>query len=139
MNASIVELKPSQQVSVQVETDYVTQKHECTTTVADFDPDDCFPCAGCSHAECRHDLDVAPMPSSPDGLTAEALEIWRHAQVLWLTAALKNSPCDVDGCDCSRMRSGDECTDCAGQGFHEDERTGRTYTCTTCRGNQVIA
>lgn len=139
MNASIVALKPSQPVSVQVETDYVTQKHECTPGVETFDPDECFPCPGCGHGECRHDLDTGEFPGTAEGLTGEALKVWQYAQAQWVTAALKRSPCGVNGCDCTRMQAGDECTDCAGDGFHEDENTGRTYTCTTCRGNQVIA
>jgi hypothetical protein len=138
VNASIVELKPSQQVSVQVETDYVTQKHECTS-LAEFVPDECVPCAGCGHAECRHDPGPAQFSEKPAGLTAEQLQVWRYAEARWVIAAMQSSPCDVDGCECTRMKSGDECLDCNGEGCHEDERTGRTYTCTTCRGNQVIA
>lgn len=139
MSGVLYELKPSQQVSVQVETDYVTQKHDCAPSVESFDADDCFPCAGCNHGECRHNLDVQPFTVRPEGLTGEALKVWQYAEAMWVTAALRSSPCGVDGCDCTRMKAGDECPDCSGEGCHEDERTGRTYTCNTCRGNQVIA
>lgn len=139
MNATVTDLKPSDLPSVQAESDYVTQKHECTSSAAAFDPDECFPCIGCGHGECRHDPGPTQAPNLSAGLTGEALKVAQYAEAQWLLTALKSSPCDVDGCECDRMRCGDECTVCDGRGYHEDERTGRTFTCGECRGNQVIA
>lgn len=137
MTATVTELRPAVD-PVQVESDYVTQKHECTD-LDEFDPAECVPCIGCGHAECRHDPGPVAMPDFADGLAGEELKAAQYAEAHWFLAALKSSPCDVAGCECDRMRSGDECTACNGQGFHENDRTGQTFTCGKCRGNQVTA
>ena len=50
---SILELHPSTLVSVQVETDYITQKHDCCS-LEEFDPELCPPCLVCGHCSARH-------------------------------------------------------------------------------------
>lgn len=122
----------------QADTDYITQKHECIG-LDEFDPIECVPCTDCGHADCRHRLGDMPKPIDTTGMTpaqkADALRV--EAQVLH--AAITATPCEVTGCDCTRMKCGDECTACSGDGNVEDERTGRTYTCGACGGYGVVA
>lgn len=121
----------------QAETDYITQLHECDED--GFDPAECVPCVGCGHAECRHRSTDMPKPVDTTGMTpaqkANALRI----EAISLHAAITATPCEVNGCDCTRMKCGDECQACGGDGNVEDERTGRTYTCGACGGYGVVA
>lgn len=90
MNASIVALKPSQQVSVQVETDYITQLHDCCG-LDEFVPDDCPPCTSCGHCTARHqDLPVG------------------------------RGVCDAPTCECFHLSTGDDCETCSGTGTVAD-------------------
>ena len=124
------------QARTLVETDYVTQLHECDED--DFDPELCVPCIGCNHAECRHRVTDLPKPIDTTGMTPAQVVEARKVEALSLHAAITATPCEVDGCDCTRMTCGDECTVCGGDGNVEDPRTGRTYTCNACRGYGVV-
>lgn len=117
--------------------DYVTQKHACDED--GFGPAECVPCIGCGHAECRHRSMDLPKPTDTTGMTPAQIVDARRVEALALHAAITATPCEVNGCDCTRMKCGDECTECGGDGYVEDPRTGRTYTCRECRGNGVIA
>jgi hypothetical protein len=118
--------------------DYVTQQHECTN-LEDFDPVDCVPCAGCGHAECRHRATGMPKPIDTVGMTPAQVVAARRAEAAVLHAAITATPCELNGCDCTRMKAGDECRTCSGDGNVEDPRTGRTYTCRACNGYGVTA
>ena len=131
-------IRPADLPSVQVETDYITQKHECTD-LADFKPDECVPCVDCNHAECRHRVTAFPAPIDTTGMTPERALEAKRVEAMRLMSAMASTPCEVDGCDCTRMKCGDECPECGGDGHVEDERTGRTYTCLPCRGYGVVA
>lgn len=117
--------------------DYVTQLHECGED--DFDPVECVPCTDCNHAECRHRSTDLPKPIDTTGMTPAQIVIARQVEAASLHAAITATPCEVNGCPCSRMKCGDECTECGGDGNVEDPRSGRTYTCRECSGNGVIA
>lgn len=117
--------------------DYVTQKHVCDED--GFDPVECVPCGGCNHAECRHRMDDLPGPVAKIGLSpVQLLEVLR-VEAIALQAAMTATPCEVDGCDCTRMKCGDECERCGGEGTVDDDRTGRTYECNGCAGHGVVA
>lgn len=122
---------------IQHAIDYVTQLHECGED--DFDPAECVPCIGCNHADCRHRTLDFPKPIDTTGMTPAQVVEARKVEALTLHAALTATPCEVNGCDCTRMKCGDECPTCTGDGCIEDEHTGRTYTCRECRGNGVVA
>jgi hypothetical protein len=138
MSIHVLPIKPADLPSVQVETDYITQLHECTD-LDDFDPDECMPCTGCGHAECRHRATDLPKPIDTTGMTPAQVVEARKVEALSLHAAITATPCEVAGCPCSRMKCGDECRACGGDGSLEDEHTGRTYTCTACAGYGVVA
>lgn len=124
-------------VSGRTTIDYITQLHECTD-LRNFDPDECLPCVGCNHAECRHRATDMPKPIDTTGMTpAQKVDALR-VEAISLHAAITATPCEVDGCDCTRMKCGDECRTCGGDGNVEDPRTGRTYTCVPCRGYGVV-
>ena len=118
------------------EVDYVTQKHECDED--GFDPAECVPCTGCGHADCRHRSTDLPKPIDTTGMTPAQIVTARRVEAQTLHAALTATPCDVNGCPCSRMKAGDECRTCRGEGCVENDR-GRTFTCIACGGNGVIA
>lgn len=82
--------KPSDLVSVQVETDYITEKHDCVS-LDEFNPIDCPPCLGCNHCSARH----------------QDLPIGRGV-------------CDAAGCECFHYSSGDDCETCSGTGTVSD-------------------
>lgn len=130
-------LKPSELPSVQVETDHVTELHECDFD--GFNPDECPPCADCNHAECRHPGVPFPKPIDTAGMTQAQIIDARKAEVYAVQAAMTASPCDVAGCPCGRMKCGDECRTCGGDGTVDDDRTGRTCPCVACLGRGVIA
>lgn len=138
MSIHVLPIMPADLQSVQAETDYITQRHECTD-LADFDPADCVPCTGCGHADCRHRTLDFPKPIDTTGMTPAQVVEARKVEALTLHAALTATPCEIDGCDCTRMKAGDECPTCSGDGCIEDERTGNTYTCVPCRGYGVVA
>jgi hypothetical protein len=117
--------------------DYTIQKHECDED--DFDPAECVPCIGCGHADCRHRVTDLPKPIDTVGMTPAQIVDARRVEAQVLHAAITATPCEVNGCDCTRMKAGDECEDCSGEGCVEDGRTGRTYTCAACRGFGVVA
>jgi hypothetical protein len=127
----------SASVLTLIATDYVTQKHDCDED--GFDPAECVPCADCNHAECRHVMRDLPKPIDTTGMTPAQIVTARRVEAATLHAAITATPCDVDGCPCTRMKCGDECRTCAGDGCIEDPRTGRTYTCNACGGNGVVA
>jgi Zn ribbon nucleic-acid-binding protein len=131
-------VKPADLQSVQAETDYITQRHECTG-LDEFDPVECVPCVGCGHADCRHRTLDMPKPIDTTGMTPAQKTYALRVEADALHAALTATPCEVGGCDCSRMKAGDECTVCSGDGCVEDPRTERTYTCVRCRGYGVIS
>jgi hypothetical protein len=112
--------------------------HECTD-LDDFDPVECVPCLGCNHAECRHRVTDLPKPIDTTGMTPAQIVVARQVEARSLHAAITATPCEVAGCDCTRMKCGDECEACGGDGNVEDEHTGRTYTCGDCRGYGVVA
>ena len=122
---------------VQAETDYVTQLHDCDED--GFDPAECLVCLDCNHAECRHRVTDLPKPIDTTGLTPAQIVLARQVEARTLHAAITATPCEISGCPCTRMKCGDECRTCAGDGCVEDERTGRTSTCNACGGNGVIA
>lgn len=122
---------------IQHAIDYVTQLHECGED--DFAPDECAPCTGCGHAECRHRVTDLPKPIDTTGMTPAQIVDARKVEAATLHAAITATPCEIAGCDCTRMKCGDECEGCGGEGFVENERTGRTYTCNACRGSGVVA
>jgi hypothetical protein len=132
---SIIELRPAQTMA---EVDYITQKHECTD-LEDFDPDECVPCTDCNHAECRHRVTDLPKPIDTTGMTPAQIVDARRVEALSLHAAITATPCEINGCPCTRMKCGDECLTCSGEGNVEDENTGRTYTCGACGGYGVVA
>lgn len=118
-------------------TDYVTQKHDCDEDR--FDPTECVPCVDCNHAECRHRVTDLPKPIDTTGMTPAQIVVARRVEAQVLHAAITATPCEVDGCPCTRMKAGDECVTCGSEGCVEDPRTGRTYTCEACRGYGVVA
>lgn len=121
---------------VQAKTDYITQLHDCDED--GFTPDECVPCVGCGHAECRHQMTDLPKPIDTTGMTPAQIVTARQVEARVLHAAITATPCDVAGCPCSRMKAGDECVTCGGEGSVENDR-GRTFTCIACGGNGVIA
>lgn len=116
--------------------DYVTQQHDCDEN--GFDPIECVPCAGCDHAECRHPSAGLPKPIDITGMTPAQIVDARRAEYYALNAALTASPCDVNGCDCTRMKAGDECERCGGAGSVDDNYD-RTHECNGCAGTGVVA
>lgn len=126
------------QAGSQAETDYITQQHECNLGIR-FDADDCVPCVGCGHAECRHRSTDLPKPIDTVGMTPAQIVVARRVEAQVLHAAITATPCEVAGCDCTRMKCGDECETCSGEGCVEDPRSGRTYTCQPCRGYGVVS
>lgn len=124
------------QVQSLVAVDYVTQKHECDED--GFDPAECVPCVDCKHAECRHRVTDLPKPIDTTGMTPAQIVDARRVEALALHAAITATPCEVNGCPCTRMKAGDECRTCGGEGCVENDR-GRTFTCIACGGNGVVA
>jgi hypothetical protein len=98
--------KPSTLVSVQVESTYITEKHDCTG-LDEFDPELCPPCLGCNHCSERH----------------QDLPIGRGV-------------CDVPGCQCFHLSTGDDCVDCSGTGTVTDNYD-RDFECGGCAGTGV--
>ena len=87
---SVTHLKPADLPSVQVETDYITQKHDCTG-LDEFDPELCPPCLGCNHCAERHqDLPVG------------------------------RGVCDVETCECFHYTVDGDCDLCSGTGTVAD-------------------
>lgn len=84
--------KPSDLVSVQVETDYITQQHDCTS-LAEFDPEYCPPCLGCGHCSTRH----------------QDLPIGRGV-------------CDAPTCQCFHLTLDGDCELCSGTGTVADNQ-----------------
>lgn len=122
---------------IQYAVDYVTQLHDCDED--GFDPAECVPCLDCGHAECRHRVLDMPKPIDTTGMTPAQIVLARRTEAATLHAAITATPCELAGCTCTRMKCGDECEGCGGDGHVEDDRTGRTYTCRACRGRGVIA
>lgn len=78
--------KPSDLVPVQVESDYITQKHDCTS-LEEYDPELCPPCLVCNHCSERHqDLPVG------------------------------RGVCDATGCECFHLALDGDCELCSGTG-----------------------
>ncbi|HEY2086295.1 MAG TPA: hypothetical protein VGH54_09750 [Mycobacterium sp.] len=125
-------------LSAAAQIDYITQLHVCEKDTR-FDADECVPCVDCNHAECRHVMRDLPKPIDTTGMTPAQIVEARRVEAYSLHAAITATPCEVDGCPCTRMKCGDECTFCDGEGSVEDERTGHTYTCIACRGYGVTA
>lgn len=135
--STVIDYPAKTREQVQADADYVTQLHECTD-MDDFDPVECVPCVDCGHAECRHRVTDLPKPIDTTGLTPAQIVLARRTEAATLHAAITATPCEINGCPCTRMKCGDECRTCGGDGTVDNDR-GNTYTCNACGGRGVVA
>jgi len=99
---------PSTLVPTVIEAIYVGGKHDCCD-LDEFDPDECPDCLGCGHCSTRHqDLPVG------------------------------RGVCDVPGCECFHLTTGDDCDTCSGTGTVADNND-REYECPKCGGHGVTS
>jgi hypothetical protein len=90
MTIHALPIKPADLPSIQVESTYIVEKHDCTS-LAEFDPELCPPCLGCNHCSERH----------------QDLPIGRGV-------------CDAPGCECFHLVLEGDCEVCSGTGTVAD-------------------
>ena len=106
-----LDMTPAEAVRSVIGAIYEDGQHDCCG-LDEFDPDDCPNCLVCGHCSIRHQEMAGP--------------------------SVGRGCCDVAGCECFHLATGDDCETCSGTGTVADLNDSE-FPCPKCGGEGVVA